>query len=329
MQKDDLTDHLICPDCRSKVIVSGLKTLTCTGCKRCFSWDNNIIQMLPSRIGKNYEDIAWKTLPYEGTEKPAWMALLHKKDRIMYFYERILPKIDFVGRVLEIGAGTCWASALIKKKHPQSLIVASDISPYALEKGCRVAALLDSSVDYHVACDAEHLPFSDEYFDVVLSNAAIHHFPDPQAGICEMWRVLRKGGKCCSLGEVAAGVPFKTILTSQMGPAGKRAKSLEIQEKVYNLTTWKRFFESCGFAGIAVDFDKTWEHKLYDWFTALYYRVLSSIPNIFIGNFLPCNIDIYANKTSASDDTARMSRHRMPLIEKKAEKDAAVGNAAL
>jgi ubiquinone/menaquinone biosynthesis C-methylase UbiE/uncharacterized protein YbaR (Trm112 family) len=297
MQKDDLIDHLICPDCRSRVIVEDQKTLACTGCKRSFSWNGNVIQMLPSNIGRNYEDVAWRILPYEGIEKPAWMALLHKKDRILYFYERILPEVDFTGRVLEIGAGTCWASALVKKKHPESLVVASDISPYALEKGCRVASLLDSSVDYRIACNAEHLPFSDEYFDVVLSNATIHHFPNPRIAVCEMRRVLRKGGKCCSLGEVAAGAPFEAILTSQIGPAGRRAKSLEVEEKVYNLTTWKRFFEACGFVDIIVNFDKTWEHKLYNWFTALYYRVLSSVPNVFIGNFLPCNIDIYATKT--------------------------------
>src|SRR4030067_1678361 len=166
MQKDELTAHLICPDCKSKVLLKGQRTLTCIGCKRSFSWEDDVILMLPSKIGRNFEDAAWKTLPYEGIERPDWMALLHKKDRILYFYERILPKVDFSGRVLEIGAGTCWASALIKKKHSEGVAVASDISPYALEKGCRVESLLDSSVDYHIACGAEHLPFSNEYFDV-------------------------------------------------------------------------------------------------------------------------------------------------------------------
>jgi ubiquinone/menaquinone biosynthesis C-methylase UbiE/uncharacterized protein YbaR (Trm112 family) len=298
MQKDGLMDHLICPDCRSKVTIKDQNKLVCTGCNRIFNWNNKIIEVLPKKIGRNYEDIAWKTLPYEGAEKPAWMAMLHKKERIMYFYERILPKVNFNGKILEVGAGTCWASALIKKKHPNSLVVASDVSPYALEKGCSVASLLESTVDYHIACDAERLPFSDSYFDIVLSNATIHHFLDPQGGVCEMHRVLKKGGKCYALGEVAAGVPFKEILTSQIGFAGRRAKSLEIEEKIYNLTRWKRFFETCGFSEITVDFDKTWEHKLYNLFVALYYRVLSSVPNVFIGNFLPCNIDIYATKTS-------------------------------
>lgn len=296
MQENDLKDHLICPDCRSKIAVTDTNRFFCTGCKRGFDISQNVIQMLPSTLARNYEDDAWKTLPYEGIDKPAWMALMHKKDRILYFYEKILPKFNFRGKILEIGAGTCWASALIKKKHPDDLVVATDISPYALEKGLSIVRLLESRVDYSIACDAERLPFSGEYFDFVLSNATLHHFSNSQEGVCEMARVLKRRGMCCALGEVAAGAPFKAFLTSRIGSAGRRAKSLEIEEKVYSLKMWKGFFESCGFAGIAVDFDKTWEYKLYDWFTALYYRLLSPIPNFFLGNFLPCNVNIYATK---------------------------------
>lgn len=253
--------------------------------------------MLPNCLKKNYEDDAWKTMPYEGVTKPAWIALLHKKDRILYFHERILPNFNFSGKVLEIGAGTCWASALVKKKYPNSLVVATDISPYALEKGIGVAKLLESHVDYRIACDAELLPFADEYFDVILTNATIHHFLDPQRGVCEMWRVLKRGGRSCALGEVAAGTLFNNILTSRLGPAGKRAKTFDIEERVYSLKEWKQFFGLCGFKDITVDLDKTWEHKLYDWFTALYYRFLSTVPDVLIGDFLPCNVDIYATKT--------------------------------
>lgn len=296
MQKDDLLDHLICPDCGEKV-VSGENRLTCPKCNRRFNVGTRVIEMLPTTVKKNFEDDAWKNLPYEGIERPAWMALLHKKDRILYFYEKILPKVDFKGRILEVGAGTSWASALIKRKDPNNLVVATDISPCALEKGLSVARLLESSVDYSITCDAESLPFSDEYFDFVLSNATIHHFLNPQKGIHEMWRVLKRGGKCCALGEVAAGVPFKAILTSRIGPAGRRAKSLKIEEKVYSLREWRQFYTSTGFGNIGVYLDKTWQHKLYDWSTASYYRFLSSVPDFFIGNFLPCNLDIYATKT--------------------------------
>lgn len=295
MQRDDLFGNLICPDCRGKILASSDKQLSCADCGRIFPI-GKVIDMLPSAMKRNYEDDAWKILPYEGAAKPAWMALLHKKDRVLYFYEEILPKFDFAGKVLEVGAGTSWASALIKKKYPQNLVVATDISPYALERGVEVVKLLDSSVDFHIACNAERMPFADGYFDVVISNATIHHFPDPQQGVREIWRVLKRGGRSCALGEVAAGALFKSILTSRVGPAGKRARSFEVEEKVYSLNTWTRFFSASGFKDIKVSFDKTWQHKLYDWFTVLYYRFASTVPNIFLGNFLPCNVDIYATK---------------------------------
>ena len=296
-RKDDLLNHLICPDCRKPIEIVDGNTLMCTGCRRNFSRSGEVINMLPHQMKRNSEDFAWKTLPYEGADKPDWMALLHKKDRLLYFYERILPEVDFDGKILEIGAGSCWASALIKKKHPENLVVASDISPFALGKGVKVSRLLDSGVDYYVACNAECLPFSDEYFDVVFSNATIHHFSDPRMGIQEMRRVLKKCGKCYALGEVASGALFKAILTSRMGPAGKRARSLKIEENIYSLNEWKAYFRNCGFKDVQVSFDKTWEHKLYHWLTALYYRILSTIPDLIIDNFLPCNIDIYAIKT--------------------------------
>ena len=297
MSKDDLIEHLICPDCRARIISVDVDRLACARCRRTFNVNSNFIQMLPANIGENREDGAWKSLPYEGMNKPAWLALLHKKDRVLYFYESVLPRMDFQGKVLEIGAGTCWASALIKKKYPADFVVASDISTYALEKGLSVARVLESSIDYRIACDAERLPFSDEYFDVVLSNATIHHFSSPQKGVCEMWRVLKRGGKCYALGEVASGAPFKSILTSRLGSFGKRSCSLGIEERVYSLREWNQFFTQGGFEVVAISFDKTWRYKLYDWFAPLYYRFLSSVPNVFIGNFLPCNVDFVVAKT--------------------------------
>jgi ubiquinone/menaquinone biosynthesis C-methylase UbiE len=43
--------------------------------------------------------------------------------------------------------------------------------------------------------DAETLPFPDSAFDVVYSNGVIHHTPDTQGVVREIFRVLRPGGK--------------------------------------------------------------------------------------------------------------------------------------
>jgi ubiquinone/menaquinone biosynthesis C-methylase UbiE len=43
--------------------------------------------------------------------------------------------------------------------------------------------------------DAEMLPFPDSSFDVVYSNGVIHHTPDTQRVVNEIYRVLKAGGK--------------------------------------------------------------------------------------------------------------------------------------
>jgi SAM-dependent methyltransferase len=42
--------------------------------------------------------------------------------------------------------------------------------------------------------DAEGLPFPDDHFDIVVSNGVLHHTPNIDAALEEIWRVLRPGG---------------------------------------------------------------------------------------------------------------------------------------
>jgi ubiquinone/menaquinone biosynthesis C-methylase UbiE len=42
--------------------------------------------------------------------------------------------------------------------------------------------------------DSEHLPFEDDFFDVVYCNDSFHHYPNPKAVLSEVKRVLKRGG---------------------------------------------------------------------------------------------------------------------------------------
>ena len=42
--------------------------------------------------------------------------------------------------------------------------------------------------------DSEHLPFADNFFDVVYCNDSFHHYPAPEKVIQEVKRVLKPGG---------------------------------------------------------------------------------------------------------------------------------------
>jgi ubiquinone/menaquinone biosynthesis C-methylase UbiE len=46
-----------------------------------------------------------------------------------------------------------------------------------------------------VVADVASMPFPDASFDVVISSYAVHHWPDRDAGLAEMMRVLRPGGR--------------------------------------------------------------------------------------------------------------------------------------
>jgi ubiquinone/menaquinone biosynthesis C-methylase UbiE len=74
-------------------------------------------------------------------------------------------------------------------------VVASDLTPEMLEvaRAGGVERGL-SNVAYELA-DAESLPFDDASFDAVTCRIAPHHFPNPQAFIAEVARVLRPGGR--------------------------------------------------------------------------------------------------------------------------------------
>jgi ubiquinone/menaquinone biosynthesis C-methylase UbiE/uncharacterized protein YbaR (Trm112 family) len=48
---------------------------------------------------------------------------------------------------------------------------------------------------------AHNLPFSDEQFDIVLANAALHHFTDIPQSLSEMLRVLKKDGYMITISD--------------------------------------------------------------------------------------------------------------------------------
>ncbi len=52
----------------------------------------------------------------------------------------------------------------------------------------------NNRASYHEG-DIEHLPFEDGQFDLVWSSRTVHHLPDQLAGVKELRRVLKPGGR--------------------------------------------------------------------------------------------------------------------------------------
>lgn len=95
--------------------------------------------------------------------------------------------------ILDIGSGAGQlAGHLLKYADRDTRITCVDLSRNML---CRARRRLQSDRPLYVAADVCSLPFADGTFDGATCGYVIEHVPDTQAGLAEIARVLRRGGR--------------------------------------------------------------------------------------------------------------------------------------
>ena len=116
-------------------------------------------------------------------------------------------------RVLDVAAGT--GNASIPAARAGADVTASDLTPELLEAGRRRADAAGVTLAW-VEADAEHLPFEDESFDVVISSIGAMFAPHHQETADELVRVCRPGGTIGLLSWTPEGM-IGTLLRT-LGP---------------------------------------------------------------------------------------------------------------
>jgi SAM-dependent methyltransferase len=116
-------------------------------------------------------------------------------------------------RVLDLGCGAGHVSFAVAP-HVAS-VTACDLSPSMLDVVARAAAERGFANIATRQSAAEHLPFGDQEFDLVLSRYSAHHWHDVRRGIAEAARVLKRGGTAVFVDAVAPDAPvLDTFLQS-------------------------------------------------------------------------------------------------------------------
>lgn len=92
-------------------------------------------------------------------------------------------------RILDLGCGNGNVTALLRERIPAKYY-GLDLSENMIEEARQH---LGDEVSLCVG-DAEHLPYEDGMFDLLICNASFHHYPNPELAVDEMRRVLRPGG---------------------------------------------------------------------------------------------------------------------------------------
>jgi ubiquinone/menaquinone biosynthesis C-methylase UbiE len=98
--------------------------------------------------------------------------------------------------VLDVGCGAGMDTLIAAQMVGRSgSVTGVDMTPEMVAKARRSTAEIGLDTVTIVEGSAEHLPFPDASFDVVISNGVIDLIPDKDAVFSEIVRVLRPGGR--------------------------------------------------------------------------------------------------------------------------------------
>lgn len=135
----------------------------------------------------------WYSKKKAGTKK--WFDEIEAK-RYGLYYEYIPRVAEFDQhrgkRVLEIGVGVGTDCMQYAKNGAE--VYGIDLTKNAVEVTRRNLRLHGLTGNFST-CDAENLKFKDNFFDLVFSFGVLHHTPNPEKVVKEIFRVLKPGGR--------------------------------------------------------------------------------------------------------------------------------------
>jgi ubiquinone/menaquinone biosynthesis C-methylase UbiE len=143
-----------------------------------------------------------KKFKIEGIPGPGaffYSAIVVKSPIMKDFYHmvvgEVLSKLPS-GRILDIGTGPGDIPLELGKSSKGLEIKAIDISPAMVDIARQNSRKmgLEERVEFLLG-SAEHIPFADGYFDLVISSNSFHHWAEPYKCLKEIQRVLKKGGE--------------------------------------------------------------------------------------------------------------------------------------
>lgn len=155
--------------------------------------------------------------------------------------EPMLAMMHFVSSeaVLDVGSGGGWLVRELASHVPQGRVTGMDLSDEMVERARRNSFAVHNTEFVVGSVDA--IPRPTDSFDKVVSVESSYYWPDPAAGILEIFRVLRPGGSAWVLINYFRDNPY----------CHQWAKLIPIPMHLLSGDEWATLLRNAGFAHIA------------------------------------------------------------------------------
>src|SRR5215469_2783495 len=106
----------------------------------------------------------------------------------------MLEKMRIAARdnVLDVGCGSGWLARRMANLAPEGRVVGMDISDEMIGLARRTSAEQENIL--YVTGEVAEIPWEAKFFHHAISVESAYYWPDPRAGIRDIFRVLRPGG---------------------------------------------------------------------------------------------------------------------------------------
>jgi len=145
-------------------------------------------------------------------------------------------------RILDVGCGAGWLSRILAARVPQGRVVGMDISDEMIRHAREKSASL-ANVEFVVGT-VDAIPRPDGVFAHAVSVESAYYWPDPAAGLREIHRVLRPGGRAW----IDINYYRDNPNSHQWGAL------LNVPTHLLSAGEWKSLFRAAGFREVAHQF---------------------------------------------------------------------------